>query len=154
MIFLLQLLDFGQNFYCVIDYAHTINSINTVLEFARSLDIHKIITVTGQAGGRDQTKRSLIGKIVLENSDYVILTSDDPRHEDPMDIINQMLEGSDKKNYEIELDREKAIAKAVSMAKENDMILALGKGADLYQKIKDETVYYSEEESFKKAFNK
>ena len=150
----MQLLDFGQNFYCVIDYAHTINSINTVLEFAKSLDIHKIITVTGQAGGRDQTKRSLIGKIVLENSDYVILTSDDPRHEDPMNIISQMLEGSNKKNYEIELDREKAIAKAVSMAKENDMILALGKGADLYQKVKDETLYYSEEESFKKAFNK
>ena len=150
----MQLLDFGQNFYCVIDYAHTINSINTVLEFAKSLDIHKIITVTGQAGGRDHTKRNTIGRIVLENSDYAIFTTDDPRHEDPQEIIDEMIKGIDKDNYEIILDREKAIAKAVSMAKENDMILALGKGADLYQKIKDETVYYSEEESFKKAFNK
>ena len=65
-----------------------------------------------------------------------------------------MTKGIDKNNYEIILDREKAIAKAVSIAKENDMILALGKGADLYQKVKDETIYYSEEESFKKAFNK
>ena len=150
----MQLVDCGQNFYCVIDYAHTINSINNVLEFARALDIHKIITVTGQAGGRDHTKRNTIGRIVLEKSDYAIFTTDDPRHEDPKEIIDEMMQGLSNTNYEIELDREKAIAKAVAMAKENDMILALGKGADLYQKVKDETIYYNEEESFKKALNK
>lgn len=150
----MQLIDCGQNYYCVIDYAHTINSINNVLEFARSLDIHKIITVTGQAGGRDHTKRNTIGRIVLEKSDYVIFTTDDPRHENPKEIIEEMIKGINKDNYEIILDREQAIAKAVSLAKENDMILALGKGADLYQKINDETVYYSEEESFIKAINK
>lgn len=150
----MQLIDCGQNYYCVIDYAHTINSINNVLEFARSLDIHKIITVTGQAGGRDHTKRNTIGRIVLEKSDYVIFTTDDPRHENPKEIIEEMIKGIDKDNYEIILDREQAIAKAVSLAKENDMILALGKGTDLYQKINDETVYYSEEESFIKAINK
>ena len=117
-------------------------------------NVYQLYTVAGQAGGRDQTKRNTIGRIVLENSDYTIFTTDDPRHEDPKDIIDQMTKGIDKDNYEIVLDREKAIAKAVSMAKENDMILALGKGADLYQKVKDETIYYSEEESFKKAFNK
>lgn len=149
----MQTVDFGQNFYCVIDYAHTINSINNVLEFARSLDINKIITVTGQAGGRDHTKRNTIGQIVLEKSDYAIFTTDDPRNEDPKEIIDEMIKGLPNTNYEIILDREEAIAKAVSLAKKNDMILALGKGADLYQKVNDETLYYSEEESFKKALN-
>lgn len=150
----MQIVNYGQNFYCVIDYAHTINSIYNVLEFARSLDINKIITVTGQAGGRDHTKRNTIGQIVLEKSDYAIFTTDDPRNEDPKEIIDEMIKGLPNTNYEIVLDREEAIAKAASMAKENDMILALGKGADLYQKVKDETLYYSEEESFKKALNK
>ena len=99
-------------------------------------------------------KRNTIGRIVLEKSDYAIFTTDDPRNEDPKEIIDEMIKGIDKDNYEIVLDREAAIAKAVSIAKENDMILALGKGADLYQKVNDETLYYSEEESFIKALNK
>ena len=150
----MQVLNYGQNFHCIIDYAHTINSINNVLEFARCLDINKIITVTGQAGGRDQTKRSTIGKLVLEKSDYAIFTSDDPRDEDPKDIINMMLKDTNNTNYEIVLDRAKAIEKAISLAKRNDLILALGKGADLYQKVKDRTEYYSEEESFAKILDK
>lgn len=150
----MQVLNYGQDFYCIIDYAHTINSINNVLEFARCLDINKIITVTGQAGGRDKTKRSTIGKLVLEKSDYAILTTDDPRFENPKDIINMMLKDTKNTNYEIVLDREEAIKKAISVAKRNDLILALGKGADLYQKVKDKTEYYSEEESFAKVLDK
>lgn len=142
----MQSINKGQSFYCLIDYAHTTNAINSVLEFARTLDVNKIITITGQAGGRDTTKRKDIGRIVLEKSDYAIFTEDDPRNEKVEDIIKDMLQATKKTNYEIVLDRKEAIAKAISIAKEKDLLLFLGKGSDTYMAREDRRDYYNEEE--------
>ena len=93
-----------------------------------------------------------MGKTVLDNASYAIFTYEDPRSEDPLDIINMLI--SDVKdtydNYEIEVDRAKAIQKAIDMAKEKDMVLILGKGNETYQKLKDETIYFNDiEEGYK-----
>ena len=147
----MQVVDLGQKYHVVIDYAHTVNAVDTVLDFANTLDVNKIITVTGQAGGRDHSKRKFIGKSCLDKSDLVILTTDDPRFENVDDIISDILELSNKTNYEIIKDRPKAIQHACNIAKENDLILLLGKGSDKYQAIEDRREYYFEEEEAIKA---
>ena len=144
----------GQNFYCLIDYAHTINSIKNVLDFSNTLDVNRIIVVTGQAGGRDKTKRAEIGKFILDNSDFAIFTEDDPRNEKVIDIINEMLKETNKDNYEIIIDRPSAIHKAISIAEENDLILFLGKGTDTYMARGDIREYYNEKEELLKALKK
>lgn len=150
----MQVMDIGQNFYCIVDYAHTANAVKNVLEFANTLNVSKITTVIGQAGGRDPFKRKEVGKFALELSDYVYLTSDDPRFEDPQDICRQMLESTNNTNYEIIIDRSKAIEKAILNAKENELIMCLGKGVDPYQKVKDYDEYYLETEEVIKSINK
>ena len=124
---------------------------DTVLDFANTLEVNRIITVTGQAGGRDHSKRKFIGKSCLDKSDLVILTTDDPRFENVDDIIKDILELSTKTNYKIIKDRPKAIQHACSIAKENDLILLLGKGSDKYQAVEDRREYYFEEEEAIKA---
>lgn len=147
----MQVIDNGQNFFCIVDYAHTTNSIKNVLEFANMLKVNSIKVITGQAGGRDQTKRKDIGKIILENSDYAYLTEDDPRYEKIEDIIDMMLLDTDKTNYEKILSRKDAIKKAIKEAKENDLLLFLGKGVDHYMAIEDHRDYYDEIEEIEKA---
>ena len=147
----MQVIDLGQKYHVVIDYAHTVNAVDTVLDFANTLEVNRIITVTGQAGGRDHSKRKFIGKSCLDKSDLVILTTDDPRFENVDDIIKDILELSTKTNYEIIKDRPKAIQHACSIAKENDLILLLGKGSDKYQAVEDRREYYFEEEEAIKA---
>lgn len=150
----MQAVDIGQNFYCLVDYAHTTNSIKNVLEFANTLDVNRIITITGQAGGRDPYKRKDIGKIILDLSTYAYLTEDDPRYEKVEDIIQMMLENTDKANYEIHLKRTDAISKAIKDAKENDLLLFLGKGVDQYMAREDRREFYDEFEEIHKAINK
>lgn len=147
----MQTVDLGQKYHVVIDYAHTINAVDTVLDFAQTLEVNRIITVTGQAGGRDHSKRKFIGKSCLDKSDLVILTTDDPRFENVDDIIKDILELSDKTNYTVIKDRPKAIQYACSIAKDNDLILLLGKGSDKYQAVEDRREYYYEEEEAIKA---
>ena len=147
----MQVIDLGQKYHVVIDYAHTVNAVDTVLDFANTLEVNRIITVTGQAGGRDHSKRKFIGKSCLDKSDLVILTTDDPRFENVDDIIKDILELSTKTNYKIIKDRPKAIQHACSIAKENDLILLLGKGSDKYQAVEDRREYYFEEEEAIKA---
>ena len=147
----MESINLGQNYHVVIDYAHTANAVKNVMDFSRKLDVNHIITVTGQAGGRDHSKRKIIGKEVLDNSDLVILTTDDPRYEDVNDIIADILEGNDNTNYKIIIDRPEAIQYACKIAKDNDLILLLGKGSDNYQAIEDRKEYYSEKEEAIKA---
>lgn len=147
----MQTVDLGQKYHVVIDYAHTINAVDNVLDFAQTLEVNRIITVTGQAGGRDHSKRKFIGKSCLDKSDLVILTTDDPRFENVDDIIKDILELSDKTNYTIIKDRPKAIQYACSIAQDNDLILLLGKGSDKYQAVEDRREYYYEEEEAIKA---
>lgn len=150
----MQVINEGQDFYCILDYAHTANAIKNVLEFAKTLDVNRVITITGQAGGRDQFKRKEVGKTTLELSDYAYLTQDDPRYEKVEDIIKMMLEDTDKTNYEIVIDRKEAISKAIANAKPKDLLLFLGKGVDKYMAIEDRRDYYDEYEEIIKGIKK
>ena len=132
------------NKHVVIDYAHTIKATNEVLKFMDLFHHKKIITVLGCAGGRYIEKRPLIGKIVLKYSKKAFFTMDDPRWEDPRDIIHDMLSETKKKNYEIIINREDAIKKAVNEAKKDDLVLILGKGRDNYMIINDEKIPYND----------
>ena len=96
----LEFLDFGQNYSILLDYAHTPDAFKKLYEVLDKIKKNRIITVTGSAGGREKEKRGLMGKIVLDHSDYVIFTMDDPRTEDVDTIIDELLTLSkDKKNY-------------------------------------------------------
>lgn len=142
----------GQNFYVMVDYAHTPNGISKLLNFVHTLDINRSIVVIGSAGERDYLKRPLMGKTVVDNASYAIFTYEDPRSEEPIDIINMMI--SDIKdtnsNFEIVVDRSEAIKKAIDIAGEKDIVLVLGKGNETYQKLKTETIYFNDiEEAMK-----
>lgn len=148
-----QFLNFGQDYKIVLDYAHTTDAFKKIYRFLNNIKTNRIITVTGSAGGREKEKRSEIGKVVLDNSDYVIFTMDDPRFEDVNDIINDLVKDSNKNNYERIFDREDAIKKALSIANKDDIVLIAGKGTDNYMAIKDKYIPYNDLEVLKKIYN-
>ena len=133
------------NYLCnkiIIDYAHTPDAMKNVIN---SLDnYNNLYIVFGCGGQRDKTKRPLMGKIASMSSKYVIITNDNPRFEDEKIIINDILKGIKKYNYEIELNRKKAIKKGIHLLKNNDILLVLGKGHEKYQILKDKKVYFSD----------
>ncbi len=137
-----EFLDFGQNFQILLDYAHTTNGLEKILELANDLKPKRIITVVGSAGGREKEKRASMGKIILEKSDFVIFTMDDPRYEKVEDIIDDLIGDSKKKNYIKIIDRKDAINKALSMAEEGDLVAILGKGRDTYMAVEDKKLEY------------
>ncbi len=127
----MEKVDRGQNFFVFVDYAHTPDAFQNVLSSVRGLAKKRIITVFGCGGDRDLTKRPLMGRSASFFSDVVILTSDNPRSEDPEAILNQVEEGVVKgvgKDIFRISNREEAIAQALSLAKEEDVVLVLGKG--------------------------
>lgn len=128
----------------IIDYAHTINATKTVLKFIRKHHTGRIITVVGCAGGRYKEKRKWIGKYVLKYSDLAILTSDDPREEEPLEIIHDMLLKTKKKNYYCIISRSEAIKLALQIADSLDLVVILGKGRDNYMAINDKYLEYSD----------
>ena len=153
----LELLNTDTPYYIMVDYAHTPNGIMKLLNFVHTLDIRRSIVVIGQAGERDSYKRPKVGNVVVENASYAIFTYEDPRSEDPMaiceDIIRELK--TTHNNYEIVLDRRKAIEKAISMAETNDMVLILGKGNETYEKLKDGTIYFNDiEEAYQAVANR
>ncbi len=132
----------------MVDYAHTTNAVKNILEFVKTLDINRSIVVIGSAGQREIEKRPHMGKLVADNATHVIFTADDPRDEDPKQICQDMasdISGYD--NYEVEVDRVKAVEKAVNMATDGDLILLLGKGCETEQKLKDGPIHYSDIET-------
>lgn len=149
----MELLDTNTPYYVMIDYAHTPNGISKLLDFVHTLDINRSIVVIGSAGERDYKKRPIMGETVLNNASYAIFTYEDPRSEDPMEIANQLVSTvkQNYSNYEIIVDRREAIKKAISIAKEKDMVLVLGKGNETYQKLKAETIYFNDVEEAYKA---
>lgn len=149
----MQYLNFGQDYKIVLDYAHTTNATLNILKYMRSICVNKLITVVGCAGSRDNNKRNKIGKIVSDYSDYVFFTSDDPRFEKPSNIIYDMTKDLIKDNYSVVINRKKAIYKALKMAKENDIVLILGKGIDNYMAIKDKYIKYSDYKVVKKYYS-
>ena len=144
----LDLLDTHTPYYVMVDYAHTPNGISKLLNFVHTLDINRSIVVIGQAGERDYLKRPKVGEVVVKNASYAIFTYEDPRSEDPKDICEDIIKDikDSYDNYEIVLDRRKAIQKAIDMAKDKDMVLILGKGNETYEKLKNETIYFNDEE--------
>lgn len=141
-----EVLDYGSN-RIVVDYAHTLDAVNNVLNTAKEFSRGKIYSIIGCGGDRDRTKRSPMLKSALELSDYVIITNDNPRTEDPNNIVSDMLLGNEKKtNYEIILDRTKAIEKGISYLNEDDTLMILGKGHENYQIIGDKKYHHDDKE--------
>ncbi len=139
----------GQDYLVVVDYAHTADSLENVLKTARELlNNGKLITVFGCGGDRDRGKRPLMGEIAGKYSDKCIITSDNPRTEDPEEIVRDILEGLEKEgaggDYEIALKRDEAIGRAIKMAKKGDIVLIAGKGHEDYQIFKDKTISFSD----------
>jgi UDP-N-acetylmuramoyl-L-alanyl-D-glutamate--2,6-diaminopimelate ligase len=172
--------DVGQDFFCFVDYAHTEDALARLIQTAREIlekikyqtappsppsppfeakgggptsgsDIRpRIITAFGCGGDRDKGKRPLMGEVATRLSDVVIITSDNPRSEEPMDIIRDIEQGTVKKNYCIEPDRGAAIMKAVHMANRGDIVLIAGKGHEDYQEIKGIRYEFSDRDFLEK----
>jgi UDP-N-acetylmuramoyl-L-alanyl-D-glutamate--2,6-diaminopimelate ligase len=111
----------------LVDYAHTPDSLATVLDAARGLGAGRVIVVFGAGGDRDRGKRPLMGKVAAERADVVIVTSDNPRSEDPLAIIQDVLQGTGL-DVEIDPDRRSAIERAVALAEADDVVVIAGKG--------------------------
>ncbi|MEQ1644410.1 MAG: UDP-N-acetylmuramoyl-L-alanyl-D-glutamate--2,6-diaminopimelate ligase [Pyrinomonadaceae bacterium] len=136
------------NFAVVVDYAHTDDALLNTLQTARELTDGKIITVFGCGGDRDRTKRVPMGEVAGELSDQVIITSDNPRNEDPLKIIAEIEVGLKAKtaNYEVISDRRDAIYRAVAMATSNDVVIIAGKGHENYQIIGGDKFHFDDRE--------
>ncbi len=133
-----ELVGVGQDFAVIVDYAHTPDGLDNILKTARQLAKGRLITVFGCGGDRDRTKRPLMGGIAARSSDYVLITSDNPRTEDPLKIIDDIEAGVRpvaKGSYTVEPDRRRAIRLAVGMARAGDVIVIAGKGHEDYQII-------------------
>ena len=148
-----EFLNYGQNYEIVLDYAHTPDAFSKLYKLLNEIKKGRIITVTGSAGGREKEKRGPMGKLVLDESDYVIFTMDDPRYEDVKDIISDLVSESDKSNYEIIVNRKEAIYRAFDMANKDDIVLIAGKGIDNYMAIEDKYLPYSDLEVIEEYFN-
>ena len=149
-----QFLHFGQPYTIVLDYAHTPDAFTQLYPLLHAIQKGKLITVTGSAGGREKEKRPLMGKIVLENSDHVIFTMDDPRNENVEKIIDQLISLRPDRSYEKIIDREQAIRHALEIAEPQDIVLIAGKGIDNYMAINNEYLPYSDLEVIQNFFNK
>lgn len=128
----------------IVDYAHTPDAVEKIILAVKELKPNKIITLIGCGGDRDKAKRPIMTKIATDLSDYVILTSDNPRTESPELIINDMLHELDNSNYEIEINREKAIIKGIQLLQKNDILLVLGKGHETYQVIGKQKINFDD----------
>ena len=139
-----NVLNLDTNYNVIIDYAHTPDGIKNVLTAIKNLPIARLITVFGCGGNRDKTKRSEMGEVATDLSDFVIVTSDNPRFENPELIIDDIMAGIKTNNaYRIE-NRKSAIEYALSIAKANDVVAILGKGAENYQDINGVKIPYSD----------
>jgi UDP-N-acetylmuramoyl-L-alanyl-D-glutamate--2,6-diaminopimelate ligase len=144
--------DCGQPFLVAVDYAHTDDALRNVIQVARELTGQtsrgRVITLFGCGGDRDRTKRPLMGMVAAELSDFVVLTSDNPRSEDPLGIMNDVMVGLGRFDtpHASEPDRTKAIRRALEEAKPGDIVLLAGKGHETYQIFKDETIHFDDRE--------
>ncbi len=144
----------GKGFVVIIDYAHTPDALEKVLRTARALCKNRLIVVFGAGGNRDRTKRPLMGKTAEAIADLIVLTSDNPRFEEPMAIIEDILSGIENKGKVlVEQDRRKAIELAISMAQEGDVILIAGKGHEDYQEIKGVKYPFKDSEVVKEVLS-
>jgi UDP-N-acetylmuramoyl-L-alanyl-D-glutamate--2,6-diaminopimelate ligase len=141
----------------IVDYAHTPDALVNVLTTIKKLKQghEQVITVVGCGGDRDRTKRPIMGEVSCEHSDKVIFTSDNPRSEDPQQILNEMemgLSSAAKRKYVSIVDRKQAIKTAVNMAGAEDIVLIAGKGHEKYQEIKGVKHHFDDKEVLKEMF--
>lgn len=129
---------------CYVDYAHTPDSYQQVLSLLRNLT-HKLIVVFGSGGGRDRLKRPIMGSIASRYADHIVLTSDNPRHEDPQMIVLDIMTGIDmQQKVHIELDRARAVEYAYTLSNKESIIALLGKGPDEFQCIGNKRYFFSD----------
>ena len=139
-----------RGFQVVVDYAHTDAALESLLMTAREFKPRRLILVFGAGGDRDRDKRERMGRVAARLADWTVVTSDNPRTEDPLDIIAAIEKGFTKeavRAYEVEPDRRKAIVRALAAANKGDIVLIAGKGHEDYQIFKDRTVHFSDVET-------
>ena len=147
-----ETVDEGQRFTVVVDYSHKPDALENVLRTARDLTRNRLIVVFGCGGDRDRAKRPLMGKIATELADLAIVTSDNPRSEDPAAIIAEVLDGGD--SAEVEPDRRRAIERAIGAAGEGDVIVIAGKGHEQGQEFADRTFPFDDREVAREALRR
>lgn len=140
--------------FAVVDYAHTPDAVLKTVTAYKELAKARVITLVGCGGDRDPMKRPIMGEIASNYSDYVIFTNDNPRTEDPENIMKDILKGVKKDNYEVCLDRREAIKKALDMIQKDDIVLLLGKGHEDYQILGHTKVHLDDSEEILKYIEK
>lgn len=143
----------GQPFTVVVDYAHTPDSLDKALRAMREVTDNTLISVFGCGGDRDPAKRAVMGEVSGTLADYTIVTSDNPRSEDPVGIVLQVEDGVTRAGgaHEVEVDRRSAIARAISIARPGDCVLIAGKGHETYQIFADHTAHFDDREEARNA---
>jgi MurE/MurF fusion protein len=150
----LEKINTGINRYIFVDYAHTPNALESVLKTLKQRAPGRLITVFGCGGDRDRSKRPLMGNIACRYSDVAIVTSDNPRTEDPEQIVTDIMAGIEKtdiKGVIRQVDRKKALYTAVQISRPGDIIVAAGKGHETYQVTKAGTIHFDDKEQLKAA---
>src|SRR5881296_680938 len=140
----LEIVSAKRQFQVFVDYAHTPDALRNVLKTLRELEPHRLVVVFGCGGDRDHQKRPLMGKIVDRHADYAIITSDNPRKEDPSAIIAEIEKGCRSTHYEKIVDRMAAIGRAIALAQPRDIVLIAGKGHESYQEFADHTIPFDD----------
>ncbi|MBC6974124.1 UDP-N-acetylmuramoyl-L-alanyl-D-glutamate--2,6-diaminopimelate ligase [Bacillus sp. Xin] len=146
-----EVVDGGQDYTVIVDYAHTPDSLENVLTTAKQFAKGNVYCIVGCGGDRDRTKRPIMAGVATEYATHAILTSDNPRSEDPKAILDDMLTGAKGNNYKVIVDRKEAIFHAVSEAKAEDIIIIAGKGHETYQIIGKEVHHFDDREIAKEA---
>jgi len=150
----LEMVDCGQLFTIYIDYAHTPDALANVLQSIKYVSEARVILVFGCGGNRDKTKRAPMGMIASQLADISIVTSDNPRGEEPGLIIQEIMSGFENENFIIKENREEAIKEALLIAREGDIILIAGKGHEIYQMIGDQKLPFNERTIIQELINR
>ncbi len=139
-----ELVPAKRNYQVYVDYAHTDDALHNVLRTLKELNPHRLIVVFGCGGDRDRAKRPLMGRAAEQWSDLAIITSDNPRSENPEAIIRDIEKGFSNRGYEVVVDRRAAIERAIALAQPRDIVLIAGKGHENYQQFADRTVEFDD----------
>mgnify|MGYP000722272710 CR=1 FL=1 len=144
----------GRDFYVFVDYAHTEDALKNAIASLRPLCKGRLCVVFGCGGNRDKSKRPKMGKVASELADLAIVTSDNPRSEEPEKIIEDIVSGISKQNFKVFPDRGEAIKQALSRAKKDDIILIAGKGHENYQIFRDKIIHFDDREFVREYLNR
>ena len=145
--------DVDRDYTVVVDYAHTPDALENVLRLARGLTANRVLCVFGCGGDRDRSKRPRMGEIATRQSDWTILTTDNPRSEDPEAILRQIRAGipPERENFETITDRKEAIGRVVKLARAGDLVLVAGKGQETYQEIRGVRIPFDDREEVRNS---